>query len=526
MKKNQITPALYRLFILSTITLTFLLSCKKEEPVEPGNQLSKQETENINQLLASLSTFTQAKELPEPELQTEETERNADDSSMECTTAYYKAAPGYDEMIALDPGSDVIYPGAMLKGESITTGEYIAINGGRAPVTLSISLENINGSPQTTVDDPKLSTVRSNINSLLQQGVNGATPARIVYETQEVYSEQQLNLAIGANYRDATKSISSSFDFSNSSYEYKYVIKYMQIYYSIDIDLPANNNPAAFFNTTPILESTSPVIVSSVKYGRMVIYTVESNYSKTEIQGAFSAAFTSGDGTVESDYEKVFENSSIKGIVIGGSGADAAKIVDGPKGVYEFITQGGNYSAKSPGAPLAYTLRYIKNDFPIARIVLTSEYPVRTCYQAYQRFRVEIHGVEFKYNDNEPSPYELYGSINASIYIDDDRKSKKTWSRSENNVLNIEKNKLYKIDEWFEYEVYMPDLDKDYVLLNANLYEKDVFSNDHLGNKDKKILLKDVYYANGARPEEYYTMQLQDDKGSLANIYFYVYRLY
>lgn len=50
-------------------------------------------------------------------------------------------------------------------------------------------------------------------------------------------------------------------------------------------------------------------------------------------------------------------------------------------------TAGGNYSADSPGAPLAYTLRYLC-DNSIAKIALAAEYTVREC--------VEV-GVEYNF---------------------------------------------------------------------------------------------------------------------------------
>ena len=91
----------------------------------------------------------------------------------------YKAAPGYDELFLMDPITDVIYPGAIIKGEIIPTGEYIPIIADRKPVTISVSLQEIAGSP-STVDEPKLSTVREALNNILRgsggsavQSVNG-----------------------------------------------------------------------------------------------------------------------------------------------------------------------------------------------------------------------------------------------------------------------------------------------------------------------------------------------------------------
>ena len=90
--------------------------------------------------------------------------------------------PQFDLPITL---IDVIYPGAMLKGESIPTGEYIGINGGRAPITLSVSLENLNGKPSTIINNPRIDTVREGVKDMLQQGVTGSTAAKINFTTEE-----------------------------------------------------------------------------------------------------------------------------------------------------------------------------------------------------------------------------------------------------------------------------------------------------------------------------------------------------
>ncbi|WP_431130388.1 hypothetical protein, partial [Flagellimonas flava] len=71
----------------------------------------------INSELASLQAFSQPPEIATPELLDEQDPTG--DVDYECVVKHYKAAPGIDEMLSLDPTTDVIYPGAMLKGESI-----------------------------------------------------------------------------------------------------------------------------------------------------------------------------------------------------------------------------------------------------------------------------------------------------------------------------------------------------------------------------------------------------------------------
>lgn len=505
---------------LTYLFLTLLVyACQQgTEDIVPAGP-SKEEINIFNQAVVDLGLFEQPQELSQPEvLSKDDPARDTDDKSQECYTTYYKAAPGFDEMLSLDPTSDVIYPGALIKGESIPTGEYIPISAVRDSIVLSISLQNLSGKPSVKIGDPKLSTVREGVKTILEQEVTGATPAKVNFEISQVYSKQQINLAIGANYKSSNKSISSQFDFANTAYSNRYVLKFMQVYYTIDMDLP--KTPAELFKKMPdmaALGSTSPVYVSTVTYGRMIIYTIESNYSKTDIDAAFQASFDSKgiEANIEGKYTSILKSSSIKALVIGGSGDLAAKTVSGPSQVYEYISQGGNYSKDSPGAPLSYKLRFIK-DNAIARVVLSSEYSIRTCDVAYPVFNIQMVSIFCNGCGDGGGTGELYGSLRGSLYKGDKEVDVKgvadvtSWSYTDKNTYKIKNNATLGFkDKIAEIEVYRPDYDKDYILLTGSMHEKDVFFDDNYGSDTEKILLKNVL-KNPVAPNGEYTLKFSN----------------
>ncbi|PCE63804.1 thiol-activated cytolysin family protein [Sediminicola luteus] len=489
------------------VIVTTLFGCSKSDDGGGGPLVDDKTAAEHNAVLASLSEFEQGEEVASPTIVDEATERDTENESLECFITQYKHAPGFSELLALDPTSDVIYPGAMLKGESIPTGEYIGINGGRAPITLSISLENINGDASVEVSDPKLSTVRNGIKDLLAQGVSGATPAKLNLTTDEVYSEQHLNLAIGANYRSKNKNVSAAFDFNKTTKKHKYLVKFFQLYYSIDLDLPTNNNPGSLFTELPELNSTSPVIVSSVKYGRMVLYSVESDYSRSDVHGAFNASYRSTDGSISASDSTIIKNSNVKALVIGGSGASAAQVIDGPSGVFNYIKEGGNYSQDSPAAPLAYTLRYLKNDLPVARVVLASEYNIRNCELAYYKYKVKL--LSMQRNDDKSGNFEVYGYIGARMILEDNDDKEKIvymkdpddpkdvldayYSNTRSNHIPVDKKKVdIPGQPEVEFEMYRPSMSGNKVNVYAKLSDKDLFSDDLIGKGEVKITLNDI----------------------------------
>ncbi len=484
------------LFISSLMILLFWQACTNANA--DGNKevivISDEAKTRFNQQLATLGTFKQAAELNEPlDLKQTKTERDPSNALLECYEKRYKVAPGFDEMLTLDPTTDVIYPGAILVGASIPSGEYTPVVADRQAITLSISLQNLSGSPIVEIANPKLSTVREGIKTILAQEVESATPAKLSFEISEVYSEEHLGVALGANYRSAGGSVSAAFNFNQSTYKNKFLVKYIQTYYTIDMDVPAQ--PSDLFATLPDWSSfgnTSPVLVSSIAYGRMVLYAVETNKSLTEVNAAFNAAVKSGGAALKAKYQKTIEASNIKAVVIGGSANDAAQIVHGPNELYSFIAEGGNYSKASPGAPLSYKLRYVKQGTPTARVVLTSEYTIRECDVAYPKYRITLNKLKCVDCPEVGDP-EIFGRITGAAYMNGKRVGKVAeWSKSRRKAWEIHKKQQYGLKRSADVELYRPNYKADYIKIEGWIKERDKGDDDDFGTDARTVYLKDI----------------------------------
>ena len=472
-------------------------SCSKDES-EPGPDPgpSPDEAVAFNAAMASLPEYEQPAESAIAEESSTDPERDSEDTTLECTVKTYKGAPGYNELFTLDPTTDVIFPGALLRGESIPTGEYSGISAERAPVTVSVSLINV-AQTSIEIEDPNLlSSARAAINELLSQEVNGATPAQATLTIDQVYSEEHLSAAIGVNYRGVGKKVSANLSFGSSEYKNTFVLKFLQRYYSLDLDSPGSD-PSDLFTRLPdpsTLGSSSPVYVSSVTYGRMVLYTVESNSSMTEVKAAFDASAGSTDGTIDTEYQNIINSSRIEALIVGGSGSGAVQAINGPQDVYEFIAEGGNYSKDSPGFPLAYKLRFVKQGFPVAKVVLATEYQVRSCDLAYPEFQVSID----KITGTQPSDTEVNGNLRMKMrvgtgYLDfnnngvDDGPS---WSRSTSNFVDVQNDKDHSIGASYVFKPYRPNMAVDQIEFYGHLYDYNgILGNASLGNKSGEVKL-------------------------------------
>ena len=274
-------------------------------------------------------------------------------------------------------------PGGLLKIESISDGSYIPLVGDRTPATFSISLTGINGSPKFTVEDFSLSNLRSAVNDLLNQEITGNTPAYISFEIQEIFSSEQLKVAVGGGYKSPGVKVSGNFNWGNNAVKSRFLVKFTQVYYTIDMDIP--EKPSDLFHVVPdhiSFGSYSPGYVSSVKYGRMALFTVESSEESSEMSSALQASFNgfvaSGNIDISHGQQSVLNSSSIKAFIVGGDATEAVNAVGGVDGLMQYLTQGGNFSSQSKAAPLSYTMRFLK-DNSIARVVLSSEYTIRNC---------------------------------------------------------------------------------------------------------------------------------------------------
>ena len=356
--------------IVALILLFLLATCKKSDPA-PADAATDFNTA-IRDKTVPYSNARKA--VPANEIgQTKELSKGEDevDGDFICNVIKYKATAEFNENVILNPTTDVFFAGAIIKGESIENGKYIPLGtGNRTKITISTSLTGIQGSVAKETE-ATLSGTRQAVTDILNQKVLGSTPAEVSFEIKEVFESNQLNLAIGAgyNYDDgiATQaSIKGSFDFNNTKVKSRFMIKYIQKYYSIDMNAKAS--AADFFADISKLDVNSigamPMYIASVKYGRMVFFTVESSEESTKMKGALEATFRSGNQggefSLSTENTKILNESTMKATIIGGSGEDAAGIaVSGIEGVKTYLKQGGNYTKDSPGAPVGFIMRSI-----------------------------------------------------------------------------------------------------------------------------------------------------------------------
>ena len=340
----------------------------------------------------------------------------------QCTTQNLLETRQYDRIVAYAANSDSLYPGAIVGADSVLSGLFTQIVLPRAPATISVSLENLEGAKSAELADPSLSTYREALAGILDTQITGSTPANLYSEIEEVHSETQLDMALGiqASWGLGVASLKTSFDWSKQNVRSRHVVRYTQAYYTVDLDAP--ESPSALLRSDVTLDDVKakmdaqrpPVYVSSVTYGRMVVFTFESEYSAEEMGAALEFAYSGGidvSGDVSVTYKDIISRSKITAFILGGSAGEAVKTIDSYEALVAFIKQGGDYSRESPGAPIAYKLSYLKDNSP-ARMSFTTDYDLRECIRVAQRIRVALNSIAVENDGGDAGDdLELYGQI-------------------------------------------------------------------------------------------------------------------
>ena len=422
---RKITDCLTFFLVAALILPVIITGCEKDQ-IDTFNE------EDLNTFLYSLPPISDAMEPEKPtELDNSDTVKTLEYITI---TDYYSAAAGYDEQIVLSPQTDVIYPGALVKGETILDGTYVPIPAVRKSITISTSLTG-EGDVSTVIEDPKLSSVREAINGLMNQDYD-VPPANLSFTTDQVYSEDQLNLSLHASYKTKRYDISGSFDYSNKEIKTRMVAKFIQSYYTLDMDLPSKPSDLFKEDVDQALFGTyMPMYVSSVTYGRMALFTIESTLDKSEVETALNASYSKVKVDGEADFAKLDSTSTIKVFVLGGSGSSAAATIEGFDAFKSYVIDGGNFSKDSPGSPISYKLRYIR-DNSIGRIVFAASYPIVTSIPRDDNIVYDISTYLYSLHAyQDESECELYGNIKSWPESNEGSTKFTHFSRGDDNCL-------------------------------------------------------------------------------------------
>jgi hypothetical protein len=379
-----------KLIAALTMGIALTMSCQTEEEPAPGTDLTsfasviesggvpaQPEAPYKGEVVSAVQDSTITDDFGLPEI-------------WSCTTKEVELSENNAEFPLFTAGSEVIYPGNLLQGNSLTqaTPSIIPLTRGGGTITINV----LNGSnPEgvsETVEEVSFESIAVATNKIIGAN-NGNLTANTTIEITEINSTEEIGIAMNASYENLAVSIKGSFDYKSSVEYSKYMVKLTQSFYTLVYSVPTIDKIDQIFapQVTPeqlskyIYEGNPGTYISSVNYGRVFYLLIQSTDSKEEVKAAidlsFEAVVSKGDASIDVEYVNNLSNRSVKGYAYGGDAnlASGALMGDLNK-VAEFIQEGGTINN---GAPLSYVVRSLKDPSQVVSTSLATKYSITNC---------------------------------------------------------------------------------------------------------------------------------------------------
>lgn len=311
-----------------------------------------------------------------------------------CTAAEHNLQRNVEEVAILRPTAGVIWPGALVKANAgLTLGMPEPLTLAPAPITLRVDLPGMGAYGTFVVTGPSNSAVQAKLNDVLEQwhsqNAGYENPASQSYETATSFSSEQLALDLGLNVKWATGSVATHISKTSDTKSTVAMLVFKQVFYNVILDTPAS--PAAMLADTVTLaevtaamtSATPPAYVQSVAYGRIILFRMETSEAVQSVDAEAAFRYAGGlqvGGDLEARYKSILATSKISFVTIGGS-ADAAAQGVTAQGFGELapiITENAKYTRANPGVPIAYTVKFLK-DNTVAKMGYTTDYTSTEC---------------------------------------------------------------------------------------------------------------------------------------------------
>lgn len=253
-----------------------------------------------------------------------------------------------NNFVSVGTNFGLVWPGAMLEGTSLETGELKLINTKRAPVTLvtNIALEEVS----TTIVPNSVTAQQAIADFMIAAGQmpegSQAGAGSMLFQVEEASTFQQSMLAMGvsAGFTDPQSGVgldgSLSVSETRNSKTHTVVAKYVQEMFTVRVADDLIDAPAGFFaddfaasdleklkNTGAMGPDNIPLYIESVTYGRILIFSMQSKSvaSSGELAAALEASmanYANGGGELSEKHESIFSTATHK--IFSAGGTDAA----------------------------------------------------------------------------------------------------------------------------------------------------------------------------------------------------------
>jgi len=316
----------------------------------------------------------------------------------DCVMKRYSASQNPNDFVMFNPLASVLWPGNLVQGASLETGVPTSIPvTKRQPGNISLAIVtsgSIGATMYRTVDKMQFSYVNQAMNEILS-GFSGQGYAQYNFEMDVVKSSEHLEFLLNASFAGWGASVRAGLSTNSSDDKTRILVKLHQSYFTMVYDDPAGLDGVFtpditvndLRNYTGIDDNGKPnpiCYISSVTYGRMYYLLFESSASENELTAALNASYkgwgVSAGSEMDAKTKETFAKTTARVFQMGGGGEGgitAGTAVD-LEAIRDFMEKGINFNAQNTGAPISYTVKYLK-DAKIVRMNNAMEYEVPDC---------------------------------------------------------------------------------------------------------------------------------------------------
>lgn len=398
--------------ILLTAFLFVLLSCEKDgEIIEELTPTDNPVATEINRYIKQLPDCkTDSIPQTEPVLKAKINVPTETDP-YQCDTYEKTLVRSLQDIIAVETNPGMIWPGALIQGKTLETGELQLINARRAPITLQTNLP-LSKNFQV-VDEPnsvKALQAIADFQIAAGQLPNGseAGAGQMNFSVEEAASFEQSMLAMGISggFTEPQSQIgldaSANVSVERSYREHTVIAKFMQKMFTVRLADDLLAEPADFF---PLDFSESelqnlkekgelgadnlPLYIESVTYGRIMLFTMKSTSvtSAENLSAALQASmnnYANAGGELTQEQQTVLENSSATIYSAGGT-KDAANAAIANLNWSEFFKA----APATTAVPISFVAKTL-NGKRIVKIVDAAQYVQRDNCRGPSSYEVTV----------------------------------------------------------------------------------------------------------------------------------------
>jgi len=313
------------------------------------------------------------------------------DVTYRCVSTPYTLTSNPQQIVMYSPDVDILYPGALIQGKSRKAlGSFLPLTiNQRDSIKVSIPSFANNDNFRTTLPDQAdvAQAIGSIVGNATQSGLSA--PSTISFKMDTYNSEEQYALSIGVSGHYLGFSASAQGSISRSAGETTITAQFFQKMYEVVVAAP--QTPGSFFNsdfTPAVLQQlvsagkigpdNPPIYVSTVVYGRMMMFSMTSSASEQDLRATIQAGYEGlaggGSATLSAKEKTILQTSKIAVASLGGDAQATLDVIRSGDWSQYFT----NSAPLSSAAPLSYTFRNL-GDGSIAGVTESDNYDIQSC---------------------------------------------------------------------------------------------------------------------------------------------------